>query len=462
MSKRKFLRAGSAIWLACAALPVAAGEFAPPAEGPVMFRRDQVPLDVETMASLSRQLVPMAAGINRESPASRRSSAQMLALAIALDPANSAAREMIAALRDNRPVAPADPEKITRSQGRVWQYIGWLETREAGPQGQALAACLADVMVASDPGHPRAKELAAAGERGTWTGWVPEIAAYQEKPAAGPPPDEPDEAESPSPLLAAASVATPLWTKAGAAEDAPWVLAPGAIEMAANRSQDPETAELPLSLAIGSGEEGGSYPKMSRMITGLLEKQHGALPTGVSIRIGGKALEASMASEKRQTISAAAAVLANAAVTGREPEAMVIGLVDADGNFTLPAGFWQQLQALRGGDGTRLVLPAAAEEFLPSLLAMEKPQFFLDHQVLLASNFSDLVALVDKTPSLEIESALAKFREIRAKSENHPAHRACLGNPHRDRADALAADNQQLRAHRGPRQRAGRHLRYLP
>ena len=59
------------------------------------------------------------------------------------------------------------------------QDLAWLETPEAGSQGHALAACLADVLLISDPKYPNPGTLPAAGERGAWSGWIPDLAAYE-------------------------------------------------------------------------------------------------------------------------------------------------------------------------------------------------------------------------------------------------------------------------------------------
>ena len=73
----------------------AEGNFALPAEGPVAFRRDRVPLDVDTMGKLSMQLVVLAKGVAGATPMERRGAAQMLAMAIALDPGNARARRVL-------------------------------------------------------------------------------------------------------------------------------------------------------------------------------------------------------------------------------------------------------------------------------------------------------------------------------------------------------------------------------
>ena len=78
--------------------------------------------------------------------------------------------------------------------------------------------------------------------------------------------------------------------------------------------------------------------------------------------------------------------------------------------------FWYQLQALGKGKGQRLVLPAEAAAYLPSILAMEKPEFFFDYEVLLASDFKQLLDLTAKKPKEPLASATAKFREIRERA----------------------------------------------
>ena len=143
-----------AVW-AITAMTLVAGNFAPPAEGPVAFRRDRLPLDADTMATLSRQLVTLAQGLDAETAVNRRAAAQMLALATALDPGNGKAREVLAGFQNGSHPPAADAEQLEKSRERVWQDIAWLETPEAGGEGQALAACLADVLVVSDPKTPR-------------------------------------------------------------------------------------------------------------------------------------------------------------------------------------------------------------------------------------------------------------------------------------------------------------------
>lgn len=407
-----------------------AADFVAPAEGPVAFRRDKVPLDSDTMGSLSKQLGSLVGGLDITTAAGRRTAAQMLALATALDPSNLAARELISSLQNGTPPPIPDPAAVEKYQMKIWQYISWLETPEAGDQGKALAACLADVIAVSDPGNPRAGAIRTAGERGAWTGWIPPVSAYETKALTKIEIPEPDAGttppKAPEIFLKKAEVHTPIWRREG--KDVPkefgnnvpkkWVLSSSLLRMTA--AQDSENKE-DFTVIIRAAPDGGSLEGLGTTIHNLLKKQHSLLPAGLKVTITSDELQKSALSGKRQSISGAAAVLASAAVTGQEPDATIIGIVDEKGTFKLPTGFWEQLDSLDRGNGGRLVLPAAAAEYLPSILAFERAQFFLDYEVVLASNFQELLDLSAKNPNESIAKVSAKFQEIRSKAGTQAA-----------------------------------------
>lgn len=393
-----------------------AGPFAAPSAGPVAFRRDRVPLDAETMAGLSRQLLTLAKGLDAGTPVSRRTAAQMLALSTALDPGNNQARELISEFEkeSHRPVA--DPQNLERSRSRIWQYLGWLETPDAGSDGQALGACLTDVIVISDPDHPRAAELRTAAERGVWKGWVPPLAAYEEKPPdhVGEPVDNAPAVAETGILLAKAAVFTPLWKRDSKVPPVSWSLTSGELEMTATLASNANPK--PFSIAIGSQDSANSLSPLIPPLLATLESVHGKLPAGGRVVISSPALDESLLARKPQSLSAAVAVLASSAISGREPNATILGLIDETGAFKLPTGFWTQLQSLAPGNGGRLILPAEAAEFLPSMLALENPQIFFDYEILLAANFQELLDLSAKSPAEAIAKPMALFREIREKA----------------------------------------------
>jgi hypothetical protein len=406
-------------WLAVFAPCVRAAEFAPPAVGPVAFRRDRVPLAARTMAGLSRNLETIARALPGDTPVQRQAAARALALAIALAPANEEPRKLLEIYQNGgRPPEP-DAARIAPSRASIWQHIAWLESPEAGAHGQALASCLKDVMTVADPENPKAAALREAGDKGAWAGWVPDIHAYEPGKIASIPKPELPQAEivektpaGPEILLPKASVQTVFRQRTGTNPPVRWAHAPAPLQMRASWGE-----EAGFSLMIGP--EGAAEPLMesARLIRRLLKKQHGTLPSRMHVRIGGGEFMRAVEEGKAPEVTAAAAVLASAAVTGREPDAVIIGQLDEVGAFKLPSRFWDQLQALGPGNGRRLVLPAAAAGWLPSLLAMEKPGFFMDYEVLLASDFRQLLEFSAKSAEGAVADAAVKFREIRTRAE---------------------------------------------
>jgi len=436
------------LWLIAISLGVTgslrADNFAPPAEGPVAFRRDRVPLDVETMARLAEQLVALARSQDGDSAASRRRVAQMLALSLALDPAKVGARSLIASYEaGGRP--QVDPGASEREQAGIWHLIKWLETPDAGPDGQALAACLRDVASASNPQHPQAGPSEGAPERGAWKGWIPPLSAYQAYLPDDIPEPAPPQKRAAVRGLAQARVITPLWSRqlSGA-----WILSPAALQMTVESPEPEDGGMSRFSLVIGATEERStSLRQLVPAIQSALILQHGALPADLHIRLGGEALQASLLSRKRHSVSAAAAVLASAAISGRElaEATTIIGSIDETGAFTLPTQFWDQLRALERGHGGRLLLPAAAAEYLPSLLALEQPMFFFKYEVLLASNLGELLERSAKIVETPMAEASGKFSDLRAMLGNRAVGHYVANALVRRRLEEIA---QELPFHR--------------
>ena len=397
--------------------PLYAGGFLPPAEGPVPFRRDQIPLEADAMAELSMKLGVITRGFTAAKPTEWRGVAQTLALAMALDPANPRPRKLLEDCQQGWHKGSGDATMLGLARDRISYYVAWLKTPQAGGDGQELAACLEDILVLSDPNHPETKE------QGKWAGWVPDLSAYEAQVAKhGNPPLPRGSAPQSQILLSKAEVHTLLWRKSTKDESSSWVLAPAPLQMTVIKTNEDSGWKPPLAIALGSAADALAFTQTNTLLLNLLKQQHDNLPAGYKITITCKELEQSVQSRKRQSLSAAAAVLASAAVTGREPEAIIIGQVDDSGTFKLPTGFWEQIMALGKGNGQRLVLPTAAAASVPSILAMEKPGFFLEYEVLLAANFQQLLDLTAKTPDETLAKSSAQFRAIRDKIGSQEIH----------------------------------------
>jgi hypothetical protein len=404
--------------LAGLAVRLHAGDFVAPAEGPVAFRRDKVPLDAGVMSRLSMGLSTLVEGLNVENALERRGVAQTLALAVALDPANARARSLVEDFAGGKVVKGSDAEArgMESERALIWNAIGWLDTVEAGSQGRALAACLKDVVVFSDAKDPRVEALRDAGEQGAWTGWIPPLTAYEAKEIPATKEILTVQPAPIVPLLAKAIVFTPIWKVDPDSELGSWLLSNTAIRMSAVKKELAEPNQNSFSLAIGSPSVVGASSGISTQVIRLLQKQHGQLPMGVQVALNGEGLDASILSKRSHSISAASAVLASAAATGRGlGNVTIIGEVDATGSFNLPDDFWAQIRSLGPGNDGRLVLPAAAADYLPSMLAVERQQFFMDYEVLLADDFNQLLDLTAKIPSAKLATASEQFQEIRKK-----------------------------------------------
>ena len=391
------------------------GAFVPPAEGPVPFRRDKLPVDVDTMTSLSRQVTVLAAAEKGEAPAERRAVAQMAALALALDPANRQARDLIAAAeKGEKPDAP-DEKEIERARNRAWQTLSWLEMPEAGADGHALAACLGDVLAIADPRHPKAQEHAT--EQGAWKDWVAAKDAFETKKATKPVKPDPSEDPGDKPQVTPQSLALadlelpmPLWvqnTETGAES-----LQPVKVSFHGEVSGEGKTA------VVMPGE--GVSERLAKPFHALetaMEARHGTLPAGLKVTLGfGKT--AYSLPRNGGAVTGTTALLLEGALTGKVPTAITLSQVGEGGKLELPPKFWKSLRALSAmPGGGRLILPEQAADYLPALLTMDDAAFFMKREVLLASTVGELCDLAASTPEGAGGEAMKRFSEIRKVGE---------------------------------------------
>lgn len=402
-----------------------AASFVPPRQGPVPIRRDRLPIGVDRMTTLSLDLTLLAQAQKQELPADRRATAQMLALAQALDPRSEEARTALDLFsKGNIPRAP-DKMALERSRFEIWQTLGWLQSPGAGEGAKALAGCLADVIAFADPGHPAAAALLRKGEQGAWNGWIPPLAAYHATEHANVEQVKENHESLSSRTtenklqLAAATLSTPLWAKKIDSEEVVLRLTP-VIMATATTPSAPDAPPKPLSFSIEHTAENNIVIRMNRIVGAALARLYCKLPrdSQATFNLGGEVPYAFL--RNRDALSGPAAVLMSAAITGKEPGGTVIGTVDAEGAFKMTPDFWERLRCLSTEAGGRLVIPAEAAEFLPSILALEDPEFFMKFDVLLASNLTELLERSAKVPAPPLDEVLARFQDIRAKGASYP------------------------------------------
>lgn len=372
----------------------AMAEFVRPAEGPVPFRRDRLPLSVETMARLSSTLGKLGGLGEMQTAADRRYFAQRLALAVALDPANREVREKL----DSTQIGERSPLDSAQAQPLLawcWQIQAWIDSPEAGKDARALAACLRDVLAPLDPDHPAAVITAEQGEGGAWKKWVPDLRAYEA--LVDEDGQEPATDGLPEIVLKSAMLRTVLWTMDESKETA---LAVVPVKMEVRALEDGDSSPFAFSISETADKE--DLQKTIADVTRLLSERHPGLPKGVRARLTIAESADYLSSRNGAMISATAAALMDSAITGKEANAVILGNLLSDGSLVLPSGFWAKLRHLcESPGGGRLILPTQAAEWLPSILALEDPGFFFKYEVLLAANLDELMtrALMESPPA---------------------------------------------------------------
>lgn len=428
-----------ALLMLCAGtLPLAAG-FVPPAEGPVPFRRDKLPLDVETMEGLSRQLTLFTGARVADDPDELRAVAQMAALALALDPVNRDVRALIDSLKAGGAPAAAAAEELERARNRAWQVLAWLEMPEAGADGQALAACLGDVLAMADPHHPKARERRSAGEQGAWKGWVADEAAFRPKETETKPEmtrddeaDEPqpeDEGKKASLALRELAGAMPLWyfdkdLKRMKLAVVPVQLKASILELDEHKDDDNGgDGNKPKAFEVQVPGEGMTdrFTRAMHRVESAMKSRHGSLPDGLQVRLNLGKADYSMP-RNGDALTGTTALLIDGALGGKLPTAITLAVVGEDGKLELPPRFWQTLRTLSASQstGTRLILPKEASEFLTALVVMDDAAFFMENEVLLADSVDELCDAASATPQPGIADGLKRFEEVRKVGQGKP------------------------------------------
>ncbi len=421
--------------------------FVPPTEAVPPFRRDKLPIDADVMISLSQKMALLSQSASMNEASQRRAAAQALALALALNPENSSAQKILSSISEGE--RPGDPNSgdLTRAKDQVWELNKWLASPEAGKDGNLLADLLGDTAAALDPDHQSASGWSDSGERGKWDGWVAPIAAFENrKPIEQPVIAKNDDPKPPEPSsdnkLSSELKSSSATIKAVLYDHQPdtntFILGPVTLNMEANSESNEEEGEeehekLRIDIHCHETVLDDVREKVAKPILNALTKLHGVeknkLPKA-EIRI--KTGKAGTYSFRRNAddMRGPGFILANAALTGISPDAVFVGSFDREGeNLELPDFFWQKISTLVDATGGRLVVPAAAEEYLTALLAMEKPDFFMKYEVLLASSPKEAIRLCAMKPDPELAVILAKFKEIKDRSDT-AALGSYLANTH--------------------------------
>lgn len=430
---------GIRIWLMAAlwSLAITAhARFLLPSDGPLPFRRDRIALDTAAIATMATELETLASSLPDNTPEERWLLAKTLALAIALSESNPTANATIqldALLKGAPRQKPPEP-KLSQSKQSLWLRQRWLETPEAGSDSQVLATLVADILYSADPKHPQAKNPSQPGQSASWEPWIPPLSAYQPPPVANP------QKQSPAPRveqipaqptirLTQASIETISWRRTVVDGKFSWSLEPITLQMTAQTQPQTAKQDEEFLVSIGDSDEYGQATQPLRdSLKTLLKSHHDSLPNGARLRIRAQEIDQAIKAGHPISISAPSAVLASAAISGVKPQALVMGQLDADGVYRIPPAFWEMLLSASTSKPRRIILPESSLTYLNALLALEKPEFFMTHEVLVAKNLRELLRLSAAELDEPAAAAATKFAEIRERMGSRSL-RDYIGNP---------------------------------
>ena len=272
---------------------------------------------------------------------------------------------------------------------------------------------------------PEGCRTEGAGEKGNWDGWVAGLAEFREgakeepKPAdgavaskgesGGDPFNTPTgEAEKPKKpekgfLLDQGSLTTALWKwskstpKVQDGSEVTRVFRPGVVKVTMKATikdgVEGESGGFEIKARESEGKSFKVKNFVSKPIIDALTAKHGSLPKNGEIVLSIGAKSPYTISRNGGNLTGPGFILADAAITGIKPDALVVAALDEKGKLGLATDFWRMLTAMKSVKGRKIVLPVEAEEYLIGILTLENVEFFLKNEVLLASSNDEFIAL---------------------------------------------------------------------
>ncbi|MFN5870308.1 MAG: hypothetical protein ACK46A_13395, partial [Akkermansiaceae bacterium] len=161
---------------------VDAATFVPPTGKIAPFRRDQLPISDRAIDNLSYQITTITSASPYETAEHRRAVVKALALALALNPKNESAKNILDRLIEGEKPSFADKGKLDYDKRQAWNSLEWLSSPEAGQDGNVLAAMLGETLANIFPTDSLASSYLAKPEHPGWNGWVAELANFKKEP----------------------------------------------------------------------------------------------------------------------------------------------------------------------------------------------------------------------------------------------------------------------------------------
>lgn len=420
----------ASLLVAVIAGPTMAARYIKPKADVELFQLEKILLQVHHMKELSGHLVVLACREQSHSPADRRATAQLLALAMRLDPTNQDARATNRAFAQGSQPEASREKQVLKSQARVVFFQRWLSQPEAGDEANLLATYLMD---ATRVLRPDALNQADAAN---WSGILPALPQYSSAPAAQAPKSQTPVAPTPSARFHITELSIhsafelqhdgKVWNR----EQRKFVnSAPSATHKIATVRVNltPATPDSKNHLTLNSLVKSIHFPtpatdpivnRIRNTLVTLLSRRHRDLPSN-NIRVTLSEGEYAR-SNTPEILAAPVALLLEASLqnTPIRSDVHFCALVDEQGKLSLPNNFWQSLQTYRPhASGGRLIVPPGAHALLSQQLVYGDPGFFTRWEVIAADDLDQALTLATADGNGPVAEASQQFESIRTAAE---------------------------------------------
>ncbi|MCP5537168.1 MAG: hypothetical protein H7A51_13185 [Akkermansiaceae bacterium] len=422
-----------------------AAAYIKPDDSKEIFKLEKIPLQVDSMRELSKHLVVIARREHDASPAEQRATAQLLALAIRLDPASQDARETNDALAGKKHLQPSGESSMNTAKARLRFFSRWLANPEAGQDANQLSAYITDAT------KTLKAETAGNTDLANWSGIVPDVDRYV---SSGKLPRPPKDDRTANPDRSSPDVGNgghdpddkPKPPKAGSdfhlkeqTVSAPFALQtkikyrdpkePGKDLYRTNYFSRIATVRLQLSpckpddkdrlsikeIANKSHDDNSMHQNLGKLLYTLFVSRHSSLPhyrSKVTISNG------SYRTSNGLSLATPLALMFEASIrnTPLREDIHVCALIDEKGRLSQPENFWEMLTALRESKaGGRLIVSPESAKLMIQVLVYDEPGFFTRWEVFSATNLDDALKVAAKHSESDLEKAEKIFDSI----QNH-------------------------------------------
>lgn len=421
----------SLCFLALASTAFAATKYVPSNDSEPLIRRDLLPLDVDAIREVAKNLAILADGPLPKPASQVRNRAQALTLSQRLSPAEPRARAVQNAFLNGEDRPRPDGKEIKAAKRSLVSTTAYLVKLPNDSEGYHLGQLILDVLHQVNVNDPVLGLRDAANASQRWAGVVAKVSDFEVRSQPNTPvkpvPEPPVQSNSKY-AVTALLTEIPMFT-AGLEEGAK--ASCGLITTSlVITTTEPTTKKDP--------DTGKEYTTKSDALrfqpepTFNITPLHGALKTFFSQNLeplpAGYTLNVNTnkrryLSKNRENIAAPLAMMLDAAVTGRplRRNTILFGRLRADGSLERPVSAWElllRLEELRLAPGTRLIVGSGLMEEMTAFLVVEKASFFTKYEVIEVSSFNDARELfyADGKPDPGLTSSMAGYAEVRDKA----------------------------------------------